>query len=209
MSQTIYHSTLKKDGPTQMKIVGDSHRCPWTDKYTGEDVYSVKVNVNGEDLFFSADKKVINYLASFKGQTITVSAEPNKRIKVEGGEESSPSPSAEGKVTEGDLADKVPADKSKRSSYSKAASAAKEDYWQRKEERDIAFQQRQIAAQPRIERQHSQEMAIQAFGKIPMSLLPKEAISSLDNLRDFVIKLTDHFQKDLDRKPSGGKKVAE
>src|ERR1051326_7203883 len=185
MSKTIYHSTLKNDGPFKVKVNGDAHKCAWTDKYTHEPVYSVKLEVNGEEKYYSTDKKVAEYLASFKGQEVTLSAEPNNRIKIEGGDNKT-----EGAVTTEEVKARVP-----------KKAAVKEDYWQRKEERDIEYMKRQLASQPRIERQHSQQMAIEAFSHIPLSLLPEGTIASLDNLRAFVTKLTDHFQKDLNNQP--------
>jgi len=66
----------------------------------------------------------------------------------------------------------------------------KDDYWRRKEERDLENK-------PRIERQHSQEMAIRYC--VMMGGLPKgqEEHSDTDKLRMMI----DWFQRDISRQP--------
>jgi hypothetical protein len=66
--------------------------------------------------------------------------------------------------------------------------SGKEGYWERKEAADIA-------KQPRIERQHAQEMALRYAELKSLNTITTEA------LRD----LTDWFQKDVGNIPSGDK----
>lgn len=75
----------------------------------------------------------------------------------------------------------------------------KEGYWERKEQADIA-------KQPRIERQHAQEMMLRYFAMRP-DLIPKE-ISSAD-MSHMMREMTSWFQRDVGHVPVAPSKATE
>jgi hypothetical protein len=93
-----------------------------------------------------------------------------------------------GEMLEGELAGQDNFDKGRqkfKAARKGGGSAAKDAYWERKEQRDIE-------AQPRIERQHSQEMALRYVAiKAQLGVLP-DGFDFAD-----VVKMTDAFQRDL------------
>jgi hypothetical protein len=71
---------------------------------------------------------------------------------------------------------------------------SRDDYWQRKEDRDREWQAEQARNKPRIERQHSQHMA--------MLLVPlrwPNGIPEGVDVTGYIRDLTDWFQRDIGR----------
>jgi hypothetical protein len=73
----------------------------------------------------------------------------------------------------------------------------KNDYWERREQRDREWQAEQIRNKPRIERQHSQEMALRWFLLIVSSNEGVAVIPTTEKLREMI----NWFQRDIDRSP--------
>ena len=79
-----------------------------------------------------------------------------------------------------------------------SGSSAKDDYWNRKEERDVQREERDIAKQPRVERQHSQDMALRHISNgIAAGTITKENMPDTNAL----VALIDFFQADISRTP--------
>lgn len=70
----------------------------------------------------------------------------------------------------------------------------KDDYWQRKEDRDREWQAEQVRNKPRIERQHSQEMALRYLAMRP----DQTTQVSTETVRELI----NWFQRDIDHSPA-------
>lgn len=161
MSKTIYHFALAKSGEEiEAKVVDAAFKSKWPDKYDNPQ-YSVKLDIKGEDHYFTTKHKpAADELGGYKGQTVTFSAPDNEILSIHGGGESKP---AKGKVTSEEVKQK----------YTKKPSAAKEDYWSRKEERDIEWAKHQAEMQPKIMRQSARKDAV-AFHALEVQSGKKE-----------------------------------
>lgn len=142
---TIYHSTLQQAGEVEVTVMNEAFKSKFQDKY-GKDQYSVKLTSEGKDHYYTTtNKQVADYLGSFKGKTIKISAGEQHQIIVSG-DDAAP----KGKVTSDEVKQK----------FTKKPAAAKEDYWSRKEERDIEWAKHQAEMQPKIMRQSARKDAV-------------------------------------------------
>lgn len=173
----IYHSTLSKFGPAFVTITSDVFKSKYPNK-DGSDKYCVTMEHEGDEQTYTVENDDVGRsLQGLKGLQVTLTAS--------GGREGA---AMDVKVKEGQEAPQKPAGAPPaRSSAPKAkwsGAGAKDDYWARKEAKDAE-------REPKIMRQHSQEMALRYFDVIGGGIPDFKALTNA----------IDWFQKDIEHVP--------
>lgn len=91
----------------------------------------------------------------------------------------------------------VPAPQITNANSPRTSQMNKDDYWERKEDRDRERDARDVAKQPRIERQHAQEMALRLATLDNRTVMDDKGVFSTKKLCDLI----SWFQRDVSRSP--------
>lgn len=171
----VYHSTLTGFGPAFVTITSDVFKSKYPNK-DGSDKYCVTMqHEDTEHTYTVENDECAKALQGLKGQQVTLTASGARdtaTIDVKGGEQAPQKPA-------GAPSARPSAPKAKWS-----GGGSKDDYWARKESKDAE-------REPRIQRQHSQEMALRYFAVVGGGIPDFNALT----------KAIDWFQNDIERVP--------